>query len=222
VALLYGHRGAPGTGERENTLASFKRALDDGATALESDVHRTKDGHVVLSHDADLSRVFRKALLIRDSTLAELQLPTLRELLDFAPDVPINIDIKQPGIEREVIDAIGADRERVLLASFDVNVLRQVRALGYPLTGMAQDEVKRLLVLPRVFLRLSGKRVQVPLAHGRWRFDTKSFVNKCHAIGLKVDYWTINDVDTARRLLDLGADGIMSDDPGKIRPAFAM
>jgi glycerophosphoryl diester phosphodiesterase len=230
-ALLFGHRGAPGTGLKENTIESFRRALQDGATALETDAHLTRDGHVVLSHDPDLSRVLGAGIVIKDSTLDEVRalgVPTLRELLDFAPHVPINVDIKQrtPPMEQALIEAIGDDAPRVLLASFHADALARVRALGYrgP-TGLSADEVRRLF-LPRLALRvvprlLTGARAQIPLRSGRIRLDTKTLIEKCHALGIAVDYWTVNDVDTARRLLDLGADGIMSDDPGRIKTAWA-
>jgi glycerophosphoryl diester phosphodiesterase len=230
--LLFGHRGAPGAGLAENTIASFERALADGAHALETDAHRSADGHIVLSHDADLSRVFGSPLVIRDCSLAELQavapIPTLADLLTRFPDVPVNIDLKQrePPMEATVLKTIDDHdaASRVLLASFHAAVLRRVRALGYrgP-TGLARDEIARLVALPGLALRvwpLGGARAQVPRRSGRVRFDTRTFIDKCHRLGVRVDYWTINDLDEARALLALGADGIMSDVPGIVAEAF--
>jgi glycerophosphoryl diester phosphodiesterase len=227
--LLFGHRGAPATGLPENSLASFRRALDDGANALESDVHRTSDGHIVVAHDPDV-----QGLAIRTATLAELQakdlgqgerVPRLLDVLERFRDVPINVDIKQQGIAAEVVKLLvhRGDAERVLLASFHVAELAVARAARYPgPTGLAKDEVRRLTVAPWPLLkvwRLRGARAQVPKANDRKRFDTAAFVDRAHAVGIAVDFWTINDVDDARRLVALGADGIMSDDPGRVRPA---
>lgn len=225
--LLFGHRGAPATGLPENSIASFARALADGATALESDVHRTRDGHIVISHDPDV-----RGLVIRDATLADVQardlgggerVPLLTDVLERFRDVPINIDLKQQGIARDVVKLLveRGEAERVLLASFHVSELLEVRAAAYPgPTGLAKDEVVRLVALPWPLLkvwRLRGARAQVPMRSGRVRFDSARFVDRCHALDIQVDYWTINDVDDARRLVTLGADGIMSDNPGLLR-----
>jgi glycerophosphoryl diester phosphodiesterase len=229
--LLFGHRGAPATGLPENSMASFARALADGATALESDVHRTRDGHIVISHDPIVQNV-----TIREVTLAELRaldlgggerMPTLLEVLAAFRDVPINIDLKQQGIAQDVARLLVEhnEAERVLLASFHVSELAAVRAAGYPgPTGLAKDEVVRLVALPwpvHKLWRLRGARAQVPMRSGRIRFDTAAFVARCHALDVRVDYWTINDVDDARALVAIGADGIMSDDPARVRPALA-
>ena len=53
------------------------------------------------------------------------------------------------------------------------------------------------------------------------RFDRKPFIAKCHSVGLRVDYWVVDDRAEAARLLELGADGIMTNDPAAIRPLFA-
>jgi glycerophosphoryl diester phosphodiesterase len=241
--LLFGHRGAPATGLSENSIASFARALADGATALETDVHTTKDGLVVCAHDPTLrtststSSSTARARIV-DHTHADLlamrsererdhgTLPLLRDVLDRFRDVPVNLDIKQaePRMERAVVDVIGADAERCLLASFHPTALDRVRALGYrgP-TGLGKNEIARIVAAPSFVARLwkpKGARAQVPKQSGRFRFDTRAFVDACHALGIAVDYWVINDVDDARALLALGADGIMSDAPGTVAAAF--
>jgi glycerophosphoryl diester phosphodiesterase len=60
----------------------------------------------------------------------------------------------------------------------------------------------------------------VPVRAGPLRFDRAAFIAKCHAIGLRVDFWTIDDRDEADRLLVLGADGIITNDPAALRPLF--
>jgi glycerophosphoryl diester phosphodiesterase len=62
--------------------------------------------------------------------------------------------------------------------------------------------------------------VQVPVKQGAIRFDRIAFIAKCHSLGLRVDYWTVDDPAEATRLLALGADGIMTNDPAAIRAAF--
>jgi glycerophosphoryl diester phosphodiesterase len=229
--LLFGHRGAPAH-ERENTIASFARALKDGANALETDAHMSKDGHVMLAHDPDLARVFAVPDHIAQLTRAQLEkhgVPALVDVLAQFPQVPINIDLKQraPRIERAMVETLeraGAS-ERVLLTSFYDDVVARVRACGYrgP-TGLAFREIARLYALPRfvhALLPLRGARAQVPPRSGRARFATRRFIERCHGLGIKVDFWVINELAQAKELAALGADGIMSDDPGAVRAALA-
>ncbi|MBI4703495.1 MAG: glycerophosphodiester phosphodiesterase [Deltaproteobacteria bacterium] len=248
--LLFGHRGA--AAERpENTLPAFERAIEAGADVLETDVHATADGHIVVSHDETGERMAGVAAEIRGSTLAEVRrwdagwgflaadgrrpfagagyrIPTLEELLCAFPTARFNVDIKQerPPIAAAVVELLRRERaeERVTLASFSIRTMRQVRALGYRgQTALAQRELVYLLGLPAAAWRLfgfAGDRVQVPVRHGPVRFASRRFVAKCHALGLAVDFWTIDDPSEAEGLLNLGADGIMSDDPARLAPLF--
>jgi glycerophosphoryl diester phosphodiesterase len=250
VPLLHAHRGAASE-QPENTLPSFARALELGADALETDLHLTADGHVVASHDATLARMAGVPVEIRRATLDELRrcdvgwgfvdreggrpfegrgvrVPTLEEILDAFPGVPLNVDVKQrsPSMVGPVLDLLRRKRaeDRVLVASFDGATLRAVRAAGYPgRTGLGPAEVLRLYAMPLAALRaapLRGAAVQIPPRARGLRLDTPGFVRKCHALGLRLDYWTINDPEEAGRLLTLGADGIMTDDPAAIAPVF--
>jgi len=247
--LFYGHRGAA-TERPENTAPAFELALRLGANALETDVNLTRDGHVVVAHDEDGRRMAGVPRSIRDCTLEELRTwdtgwgfqtargerpfagqgiapLTLEELLELAPDVRLNIDIKVDDarlVDRtiDILRNAGAEK-RTLLASFHSEALRLVRARWPGRTGMARNELARLLAMPAPLLRLlgaPGNAAQVPVRYGRLRFDKRSFIDKCHDVGMRVDYWTVNDPKTARRLLDLGADGIMTDNPRALAPVF--
>ena len=247
--LIYGHRGAP-TELPENTLPSFRRAVELGVTAIETDVHLTVDGHVVISHDPTGMRMADRADEIRNHTLAEVrtwdvgcgfrdntgrrpfmghgfQIPTLEEVLSEFSHIRFNVDAKQqtPNMVEpllRLVHRLGAEH-RVRIASFHAPTLQQVRAAGYGgSTGLAQREVTRLALLPFGILRrwpLGGNAAQVPRSVGPVRFDRKAFIHRCHGLGMRVDFWTIDDPTEARRLLALGADGIMTDDPAIIVPA---
>jgi glycerophosphoryl diester phosphodiesterase len=219
---VYAHRGASRE-LPENTLPAFRRALELGADALETDVHATADGVLVASHDPDGARVFGVARQIAQCSFEEVRawgVPSLVEVVRQFPGVPVNVDLKVdvPDLAVETLRRLGAEQQ-VTLASFRSSTLRRVRALGYRGdTGLGRSEVARLLSLPvaaqRGPLRPPGRYVQLPvsLAHPR-------VVARCHALGLRVDYWTVNDPAEARRLVQLGADGIMTDDPALIVPA---
>jgi glycerophosphoryl diester phosphodiesterase len=247
---LYAHRGA--SAERpENTLTSFARALEIGVDALETDVHLTRDGHVVVSHDPDGARCAGVPRQIRTSTLEEVRswdagfgfvapgggrpfagqghrIPTLEQLLVEFAGVPLNIDIKQaaPPMVDPLVALLRRHRaeDRVTLASFHMRTLLRARWDGYRgATAMPQAEVLTMLLAPGwLFQALPwrGGAAQLPLAAGRWRFDDRATVRRCHRLGLRLDYWTVNDPAEAARLLELGADGIMTDDPAAIAPVF--
>ncbi len=244
---LYGHRGA--SAERpENTLVSFGRALEVGANALETDAHLTADGAVVLSHDDDGARMCGVTRSLREATLAEVQswdagwgftsasgdrpfaerghrVPTLHELLDAAPAARINIDIKPRAGAVEAVLAVLRDRRaetRVTLASFHPTVLAELYLRGYPgEIALSRGEVL-LLFLPLALrlARVRGSAAQVPLSAGPLNLASRGFIDGCHAIGVRVDHWVVNDPIEAAVLLDRGADGIMTDDPAAISGVF--
>lgn len=180
MVRLYAHRGAAAE-LPENTIPSFRRALEVGADALEMDVHLTRDWKVVVSHDATGERMAGVDAEIRHCDLAEIktwdagigfvdedgerpyadqgfEIPTLAEVLEAFPDVVINIDLKQhhPSMvdaTLEVIHRHGAE-ERVQIASFDLPTLLLVRKRRYPgVTAMAPLEVALALFGPAVLVR---------------------------------------------------------------------
>jgi glycerophosphoryl diester phosphodiesterase len=245
---LYAHRGAAAE-LPENTLPSFRRALDLGADAIETDAHLTKDGHVVLSHDPTGARMCGVRAAIARATLDEVRtwdagvgfrgasgarsfagqgyrIPTLDEALRAFPDTPFNVDAKSrhPEMVARLLDVVSGAKatERTLVASFDVRTLREVRRRGFAgKTGLAQAEVMRLLVLPVFALTivpLRGSAAQIPYRAYGIDLGKRSVVERCHALGLEVHYWTVNDAPLATRLLDLGADALMTDDPRALSP----
>ncbi|MBC7976021.1 MAG: hypothetical protein H7138_13700, partial [Myxococcales bacterium] len=114
--------------------------------------------------------------------------------------------------------------DRVTLASFALRTLVDVRRRGYGgETALSQSEVATLFGLPALLWRqlpFTGTAAQVPTHAGRIHFDRAVFIAKCHSIGLRVDFWTIDDRVEAARLLELGADGIMTNDPRALRSLF--
>jgi glycerophosphoryl diester phosphodiesterase len=151
---LFAHRGGARIAP-ENTIQAFAAGLDAGADRLEMDVHATRDGHVVVLHDATVDRTTDGTGLVREMTLAELhrldagarfngegdafpyrgrgvRVPTLAAVLEAFPGVPLNIEIKQdqPAIEQAVLDVLDrfAARARVLLAAEEARIMARIRA----------------------------------------------------------------------------------------------
>jgi len=248
---LYAHRGASAEAP-ENTMPSFRRALEIGVDALELDVHMTRDGHVIVSHDPSAERMAGVLARWKDVDLTEakqwdlgwgfvtadgsrpfvgqgVRVPTLEEVVVELPDVVLNVDLKQasPTMVPTVLALLRRLRaeDRVVLASFQLRTLFAVRRAGYAgPTSMTQPEVAMLLATPRAVLARTpylGTCAQVPVHAGPIVLARPDFIAKCHALGMRVDFWTINDPGEARRLIELGADGIMTDDPRAIAPVFS-
>jgi glycerophosphoryl diester phosphodiesterase len=204
-------------------MAAFRRALELGADALETDVHATADGVIVTSHDPDGARIFGVARRIAECRFEEVHgwgMPSLEEVVGAFPSTPINVDLKVDvaALAVALLRRLGAE-EQVTLASFRSATLRRVRALGYrgP-TGLGRSEVARLLALPAAVQRgplaPPGVAAQLPISLARpW------VIRRCHALRLRVDFWTVNEPALAQALLAMGADGVMTDDPAVIVPA---
>ncbi|MBW2242505.1 MAG: glycerophosphodiester phosphodiesterase [Deltaproteobacteria bacterium] len=151
--LLFGHRGA--SGERpENTLPAFERAVHQGVAALETDVHLTRDGEVVIFHDALLERTTNGEGPIAELSLAELReldagyrftadggqsfpfrgegirVPTLREAFEAFPDLRINVELKGRGDEliAATLDLVAPRCELTLLAAAEDDTMGALRA----------------------------------------------------------------------------------------------
>jgi len=226
---IYAHRGASAE-LPENTMAAFRRAMELGADALELDIHATRDGVLVVSHDPDGRRMAGVAERLADLTYAESQLwdvgggerlPRFEDVVSEFAALPLNVDLKRGAADATValLRRMGAE-ERVCLASFRRHTMQRVRALGYrgP-TALSRPEVITALSLPAALrrgpLRCRANRAQLPVSLGRaW------IVARMKALGLAVDFWTVDDPAVARRLVAIGADGIMTNDPRRIVPAL--
>ncbi len=246
---LYAHRGA--SAERpENTLVSFQRAMEIGVDSLELDVHLTRDGVFIVTHDEDALRMCGSPLRWGDVDLDEAQrldagwgfvgadgsrpfagrgihVPTFESILAEFPDVHINVDIKGETAAKAMLELVRRLKleERVTIASFHTATMVAVRRGGYGgETGLSQGEVATLLAMPALLWRqlpFTGTAAQVPTRQGPIRFDRATFIAKCHSLGLRVDFWTVDDPAEAKRLLELGADGIITNDPAALKPQFS-
>ena len=229
---IFAHRGfAAAEGLVENTLPAFAAALKLGASHIESDIQVTKDGVPVLFHDDDLLRVAglpRKVVELNADELAAVQLapgvgiPTLAQALGEFPEARFNLDLK---VESAVVPAIKLIAElgaadRVLLTSFsDRRRSRAVRLLAQPVASSAGSTRVLALWLAAKFrfaplvncLAKPVQALQIPTHAGRIRFDSPAFIRQIKAAGLELHYWTINDSGDMRRLIALGADGIVTD-----------
>nr|WP_210051461.1 glycerophosphodiester phosphodiesterase [Nesterenkonia lacusekhoensis] len=238
--LAFVHRG--GDPARENTMAAFEAAVAMGYRYLEIDVRTSSDGVLVVFHDETLERITDGTGPLSEKTwqqLAGLRLrasgePLLRfeELLTRWEDVHLNVDLKDGASVDEfarLVEAHGA-HDRVLAASFnDARRHRVRRALSRRVATSGGWVVTALIVLlgPLGLMQRLGRRsteidcVQVPISQGRIRVVTPGFVRRCHRAGLQVHVWVVDEPEEMRRLLDMGVDGLMTDDAAALAQFMA-
>jgi glycerophosphoryl diester phosphodiesterase len=221
LKLRVGHRGAKAY-EPENTIRSFMKALELGVNAIELDVRRTKDGEIVVIHDAEVDRTTNGKGLVSELTLSEIKqlstdkgekIPTLEEALNFLDrKVKILIEIKEVGIEEKVLDIVRRKglEDNVIIISFHEETLRKIRELSDKVeTGLIyvkhKDPIGAALSLKAQYL--------LPL----YRFIHSAFIKKAHERGLRIIAWTINTVEEAQEYVNKGVDGIASDKPDILR-----
>ena len=240
---IFAHRGGSALGP-ENTIAAFDLGVAAGADGLELDVHLSADGRVVVCHDATLDRTTDASGPLAARTAAELArvdagcrfvdsngrypfrgcgvgIPTLHDVLQRYPDVPIIVEMKPDTTEialavaAEVLaaEAIG----RVCAAGYGARSLSTVRAaLPEMATGACLMEVR--LALYRSWAgwpvpRKAYGGYQVPERSGSLRVVSRRFIRHAHAAGLHVHVWTVDHETDMVRLLDWGADGLISNRP---------
>ena len=228
--IAFAHRGGAGHFP-ENSWPAFQHAVGLGYAYLETDVRATADGQVVAFHDRTLERVTDGAGRIAELPYARVAaariggsepIPLLADLLGAWPDVRFNIDIKDDsaiGPLAEVLRRTAA-WDRVCVTSFSGRRLRAARrALARPVCMATAPAAIGLIksgfsdyVLSRRFARLSVRCAQVPA-----RVATGTFIRRAHAAGLQVHVWTVNDRQLMATLLDLGVDGIITDQTALLR-----
>lgn len=217
VMLKIGHRGARAY-EPENTLRSFKRAIELGVDAVEFDVRKTKDNELVIIHSADVNKTTNGSGSVNEFTLEQIknfvtdkgeQIPTLEEVLDsIGSQVKLFVELKENGIEKEVLELISKKglMKSTVIISFHEDALRKVRELN--------DKVEIGLIYVRhknpikFALELKAKYLL-----SLYRFTHTVNIKKAHEKGLKVIVWTINKKEEVIEYKKKGVDGIASDKP---------
>ena len=231
--LVIAHRGAS-IHAPENSMAAVLRALDDGADQVEIDVQETLDGHVVVAHDADFMKVARNPVNVWNATLDELvqidigssfgpefageRVPTLRQVLEAARGrATVNIELKFYGHDIRL-------EERVVEIVEDVGV-----ADGVVLMSLKYDSVRKLRSLrPTWRVGLLSATAVGDLTRSDADFlavntalATRRFIRRAHGRGQDVYVWTVNDPSVMWELINLGVDGLITDDPALAREVLS-
>jgi len=228
VAVI-AHRGAAGKAP-ENTLAAIRQAIEDGADMIEIDVQESSDGEVVVIHDSDFMKLSGIDLKVWDGSLKQLQqldigswfdpafsaerVPTLAQVLDEARGkVRVVIELKYYGhdqqLEQRVVEIVeeAGMVDDILIMSLKYKGVEKVRTLRPQwITGLlSSTSVGNLAKLDLDFLA-----VNMSMA-------TSGFIRRTHAAGKQVYVWTVNDAVSMSRMISLGVDGIITDEPEMAR-----
>jgi glycerophosphoryl diester phosphodiesterase len=220
--VVFGHRGAAGLAP-ENTLPSFRRAVECGVNAVELDVH-VLEGALVVIHDDTVDRTTDGSGTLARLGLAGLRaldagagarVPLLEEVVGELPaHVGLNVELKGPGTAAPLAAFLarhpGLD---VVVSSFDHALLRAFRQLD-----------GRTRVAPLVSRWQSGvwqvaRELDAWSLHFSRRAANARRLAHAAELGLRRFVYTVNDLAEARRLLSLGADGVFTDYPDRITPA---
>jgi glycerophosphoryl diester phosphodiesterase len=222
------HRGASGH-LPENTLPAYELAVAQGADMIEIDLHRTRDGAVVITHDEDLAGLGGCGE-IADASVAEVRaldagrgekVPLLAEVLDrFGPRIAFNLELKRgrhgdyPEVEAEALAAV---EQRGLLA----------RTLFSSFYDPVLERLRRLSSAARIALLLSHESAERPIERARrlgaeainpWRgLVRRELIEAAHRAGLAVYVFTVDEVGEMERLLELGVDGLFTNYPDRMR-----
>jgi len=218
VPLALAHRGdwsdAP-----ENTVAALQASERAGADMIELDVRRTADGHVAVVHDPTLERVWGSGLAVAGATLAELcavragehRVATLEEALGCV-DLPVMVDFTLADVVEPALAVIcGVDAlDRVLFSGENVDGHRRVRALA-PLARIALTWTAR--DLPPISLL---EELGIEYFNPPWELLDAQVVEMMHDRGYKVSTWTVDDPPEMRRVVDCGADAVVTNRIGEL------
>lgn len=225
--LNIAHRGASAE-EHENTVASIDKAIDLGADMIEFDLRRTADGTIVLWHDERIQYSTGKTLPISKITVDELrrfsgengfQLATFEEVLElFGSRAAFDIEIKEPGFEREVIDLL---KERPplfppLISSFHPGIIRLIKRLDCSFrTGLVigNNRIFRFGFIVENFLTGYVLRSRADSVHLNIKIASPLLINDLTELGYEIYIWTVNEPKDMQNYMALEVDGVITDKP---------
>jgi len=218
MPVVIAHRGAS-KAFPENTLAAFRGALAMGADMVELDVRRTADGRLAIHHDARLPDGRAICELAWSDLPADV--PDLDEAIDACGPMAVNVEVKSSArdpdfdpertVAGEVANLVGRRDlyDRILVSSFDVGSIARIREVDPRvatawLTMLVPDAAAVVASLVE-----AGHRALHP-------YDAtvdRALVDTCHAAGIEVNVWTVDDPERMLALAEMGVDGICTNEP---------
>lgn len=215
----------------ENTISALQYTIDSGADYAEIDVQETKDGELILLHDDSLKRTAGVKKNVWDMTLKQVEkldagasfhkkfrgekIPEFTEVLKFCKGrLDLNIEIKyngkNKGIVNKVVRAIKENHfeDHCIVTSMNYQFLKQIKKTA--------PEIRTGYIMTMTYGGVQGMEAADFFSVKHTYVDEK-FVTQAHALGKEVHVWTVNYKGDAKRMLDMGVDNIITDDPIMVR-----
>ncbi|HEX5106692.1 MAG TPA: glycerophosphodiester phosphodiesterase [Pirellulaceae bacterium] len=230
---IMAHRGSSKAAP-ENTLAAFRRAVEDGADWIELDVQETADGEIVVFHDNDFMKLAGRDLRIWEAALADVQdidigssfdpefkdqrVPTLGEVLDECQGkIRVNIELKYYGhdqqLEQRVADIVEAHEmsSDVILMSLKMDGVKKMKSIrpNWKVGLLMSVSAGNLNKIEADFLAVNV------------RFVNRSLIRTAHRSGKEIYVWTVDDAPTMSTMISQGVDGILTNKPALARSVLA-
>jgi glycerophosphoryl diester phosphodiesterase len=236
-----------------NTLTSFQKAVDLGVDVLEFDIHITKDGHLVTTHDPTVDRTTNGKGNVHDLTLDAIQkldagyhfkdlngklsyrgkgvyIPSLEEVFQSFPNMKMVIEIKDDNPTNQITITEVSKKlwtliqkyqkeEQVVVASFDQKIINQFEEIsdGRVALSAGEDEIRKFIIFKKLFLANlympNADVFQIPTKESIFNLASPSIMKEAARRNVNIQYWTIDDKETMRSLLEDGADGIITNRP---------
>jgi len=221
--LIIGHRGASAT-YPANTLKAFKKAIELNADYVEFDIHITKDDEIVIIHDSDTYNTTGVKGLVKDMTLEQIKqldagegekIPTLQELISIARNkIGLQIEIKATNLLEKLLGVLKKEDllDTPIISSFMIDELLKLKQLNPNLkVGLLTPvELKKPNLIKRKIEKIAKNNFYS--LHPYYSNTDKEIVDFAHERGLKVIVWTVNDRKNIENLIEIGVDGIITDD----------
>ena len=207
----------------ENSFEAFNSVVQMGYKYIETDLRMTLDREVIAFHDLDLKRLFGIDVQVNDLTFNEIanlfkekncKLLSLEDALKSFPDTKFNIDLKDNKVTKDSIDIVSKLNafHRVCFASFNSGRTQEV--LNFNQNASVSMGLKDVAKFK--FFKMHNKNIkflQIPLVWNGIKVVTKNLIKKAHEKGLLVHVWTINDKKVMNDLINIGVNGIVTDEP---------
>ena len=226
-------------------MEAFQAAIDLGYRHLETDLHQSSDGELVVFHDDTLDRTTDGTGPVSAHTWTELsrldaayqfaphedfprrgqgvRIPSLAELFDAFPDIRLVLDLKEPGFEADLARFLSANQveDRVVVGAFSDARLARFRkaSRGRVATSSGPAETLAIWTASRLGrpLRTKADALQVPEDFAFVALADRRLVEAAEAADKQVHVWTVNDPDQMARFLDTGVHGLITDRPDLLK-----
>jgi glycerophosphoryl diester phosphodiesterase len=229
--IIIGHRGASKISP-ENTLKSFKKAIELGADYVELDLFKSRDNELVITHDPNLKRITGYDWFVEDLSLPELRtlnfgegekIPTLQEVVDLCKGkIGIIIEVISIDMGKSIVQLLQDSKliSKTIISSFNFMELKKIQKLEprlkyasiIPYEVRAENNPKWLIWKTKKEAIDRAAKNKFLYIHPHFALVDKQLIDYSHQQGLKVNVYTVDVKPTIKRLIRYGIDGIMTND----------